>query len=64
MSLSTLCLADTLFLSYSNALTDLNEGHGLVLHPIFVVMLNQEQAALTLPRGKHEKQTVLLKMDV
>lgn len=52
MSLSTLCLADTLFLSYLYALADSNEGHGLVLHLIFVVVLNKEKATLTLSRGK------------
>lgn len=52
MSLSSLCLADTLFLSYLHALTDLNERHGLVLHPVFVVVPNQEKATLALPREK------------
>lgn len=56
MSLSTLCLADTLFLSYLYPLADLNERHGLVLHPIFVVVLNQEKATMTLSRGKNEKK--------
>lgn len=56
MSLSTLCLADTPFLSYLYPLADLNERHGLVLHPIFVVVLNQEKATMTLSRGKNEKK--------
>lgn len=64
MSLSTLYLADTLFPSYSYALADLNEGHGLVLHPIFVVVLNQERATLSFPRGKNEKKKrFLLEID-
>lgn len=56
MSLSSLCLADTLFLSYSHALTDLDERHGLVLCPVFVVVPNQEKATLALPRGKKKRK--------
>lgn len=56
MCLSPLCLADALFLSYLNALTDLNERRGLVLHPVFVVAPNQEKATLGLPRGEKEKR--------
>lgn len=55
MSPSSLCLPDTLFLSYLHALTDLNERHGLALHPVFVIVPNQEKATLPLPREKNEK---------
>lgn len=63
MSLSSLCFPDTLFLSYSHALTDLNERRGLALHPVFVIVPNQEKATLPLPREKNENKMALLKLD-